>query len=119
MFGFIISTLSYYKSYKINNSLTAAIEDYGGFNDYSKEEIEKRLTSYGYTRSNSGCSVGNDDFNNNRVRLVKADGSIINDYTNLKYESEFIRASKYYKGHSNWVSKYSLKNYKLDNTDIE
>ena len=79
MFGFIISTLSYYKSYKINNSLTAAIEDYGGFNDYSKEEIEKRLTSYGYTRSNSGCSVGNDDFNNNKVRLVKADGSIIND----------------------------------------
>ena len=27
MFGFIISTLSYYKSYKINNSLTAAIEE--------------------------------------------------------------------------------------------
>ena len=79
MFGFIISTLSYYKSYKINNSLTAAIEDYGGFNSYSMEEIEKRLTSYGYTRSDKGCSISDNDFNNNRVRLVKADGSIIND----------------------------------------
>lgn len=56
MFGFIISTLSYYKSYKINNSLTAAIEDYGGFNSKSKEEIEKRLTSYGYTRGDVECN---------------------------------------------------------------
>ena len=56
MFGFIISTLSYYKSYKINNSLTAAIEDYGGFNSMSKEEIEKRLTSYGYTRGDVKCN---------------------------------------------------------------
>lgn len=56
MFGFIISTLSYYKSYKINNSLTAAIEDYGGFNSLSKNEIEKRLTSYGYTRGNVNCN---------------------------------------------------------------
>ena len=56
MFGFIISTLSYYKSYKISNSLTAAIEDYGGFNSLSKDEIEKRLTSYGYTRGNVNCN---------------------------------------------------------------
>lgn len=55
MFGFILSTLSYYKSYKINNSLSAAIDDYGGFNAKSKEEIEKRLTSYGYSRSNVNC----------------------------------------------------------------
>lgn len=48
IFGFITSIISYYKGYKINNSLTAAIEDYGGFNGESKEEIEKRLTSYGY-----------------------------------------------------------------------
>ena len=56
MFGFIISTLSYFKSYKINNSLTAAIEDYGGFNKLSKAEIEKRLTSYGYTRGDVPCN---------------------------------------------------------------
>ena len=56
MFGFIISTLSYFKSYKINNSLTAAIEDYGGFNKLSKAEIEKRLTSYGYTKGDVKCN---------------------------------------------------------------
>ena len=56
MFGFIISILSYYKSYKINNSLSAAVEDYGGFNSKSKEEIEKRLTSYGYTRGDVKCN---------------------------------------------------------------
>ena len=56
MFGFIISTLSYYKSYKINNSLSAAIEDYGGFNSKSKDEIEKRLTSYGYTKGDVKCN---------------------------------------------------------------
>ena len=43
IFGFITSIISYYKGYKINNSLTAAIEDYGGFNGESQEEIEKRL----------------------------------------------------------------------------
>ena len=59
MFGFILSTLSYYKSYKINNSLSAAIDDYGGFNAKSKEEIEKRLTSYGYSRSDVACKKRN------------------------------------------------------------
>lgn len=77
MFGFIISTLSYYKSYKINNSLTAAIEDYGGFNSKSKDEIEKRLTSYGYTRGNVGCSVSKDDYDNNKLRLVTENGSTV------------------------------------------
>ena len=68
MFGFIISTWSYYKSYKINNSLTAAIEDYGGFNSLSKNEIEKRLTSYGYTRGDVRC-------NEDSGTLVGIDGS--------------------------------------------
>ena len=85
MFGFIISTLSYYKSYKINNSLTAAIEDYGGFfksknedgteRDSSYKEIEKRLTSYGYTRSDIICKTKNPT----DEKFVKADGSIINE----------------------------------------
>ena len=55
MFGFILSTLSYYKSYKINNSLSAAIDDYGGFNAKSKEEIERRLTWFGYSISDVSC----------------------------------------------------------------
>lgn len=72
MFGFILSTLSYYKSYKINNSLSAAIDDYGGFNAKSKEEIEKRLTSYGYSRSNIICK----ERNNAKLIQINADNSI-------------------------------------------
>lgn len=75
MFGFIISTLSYFKSYKINNRLTAAIEDYGGFNNLSKDEIEKRLTTYGYTRGNLSCKIND----TSKEKFVKSDGTIIND----------------------------------------
>lgn len=47
----------------------------------------------------------------NRIIEI-SDGSIINDYSNLKYDSEIVGAREHYKGHSNWVSKFSLKNYK-------
>lgn len=50
IFGFIASIINYYKAYKINNAMTGAIEDYGGFSRASKEEIEKRLNTYGYKR---------------------------------------------------------------------
>lgn len=50
IFGFVASILNYYKTYKINNAITGAIEDYGGFSNASKEEIEKRLNTYGYKR---------------------------------------------------------------------
>ena len=89
MFGFIISTLSYYKSYKINNSLTAAIEDYGGFNSKSKDEIEKRLTSYGYTKGNVKCN--------------DADGSLvgINDSGEVIFPA--TNDSKGYKGYCVYI----------------
>ena len=43
MFGFVISIFNYYKSYKVNNSITATIEDYGGFNRKSMSAIDKKL----------------------------------------------------------------------------
>lgn len=75
MFGFVISTLSYYKSYKINNRLTAAIEDYGGFNKKSKKEIERRLNSYGYSKADIVCKAPDE---NSHERLIRynEDGSI-------------------------------------------
>lgn len=48
IFGFIISILSYYKSYKVNNTITSIIEDYGGYNSVSKKAIDKKLEAYGY-----------------------------------------------------------------------
>jgi len=100
MFGFIISTLSYYKSYKINNSLTAAIEDYGGFNSKSKEEIEKRLTSYGYTRGDVKCN--------------DADGSLvgINDSGEVIFPA--TNDSKGYKGYCVYII-----NDKTSDTGVE
>lgn len=84
MFGFIISILSYYKSYKINNSLSAAIEDYGGFNSKSLEEIEKRLTSYGYTRGNVSCKIND----TSKEKFVKSDGTTINDENKKEASSD-------------------------------
>lgn len=95
MFGFIISTLSYYKSYKINNSLTASIEDYGGFNSSSKEEIEKRLTSYGYTRSDITCKTKNPT----DEKFVKADGTIINEDAKTEATSDELG----YKGYCVYI----------------
>ena len=90
MFGFIISTLSYYKSYKINNSLTAAIEDYGGFNSMSKEEIEKRLTSYGYTRSDS-------------IKCKDSDGSLVGIDKSGNVITSATNDNKGYKGYCVYI----------------
>lgn len=57
LFGFITSIMSYYKAYKINNSLTGTIDDYGGFNEQSMEDIENKLTTYGYNRRNINCKA--------------------------------------------------------------
>lgn len=82
VFGFIISTLSYYKSYKINNSLSAAIDDYGGFNSKSKKEIENRLDSYGYQRDvNLKCKKSNNNeklvsFKDNKVSYADSSGDL-------------------------------------------
>ena len=50
--GFFMTTLSYYKSYKVNNSITSIIEDNGGFHYNSLLLIEKKLLNYGYNINN-------------------------------------------------------------------
>lgn len=47
----------------------------------------------------------------NRIIEI-SDGKIINDYSNLKIEREIVNSNEKYKGHSNWISRFSLKNYK-------
>lgn len=66
VFAFLAGTLSYYKAYRVNNYIVNAIEKYEGYNQYSKAEIKKGLTSIGYdghvvidcspTRANSSSS---------------------------------------------------------------
>ena len=40
VFAFLMGTFSYYKAYKVNNYMVAAIEKYEGFNELSHAEIE-------------------------------------------------------------------------------
>ena len=57
MFGFIVSILNYYKSYKINNSITSIIDDSSGFHYSSRKKIDDKIKSYGYKiNTNINCS---------------------------------------------------------------
>lgn len=73
MFGFVISIFNYYKSYKVNNSITAIIEDYGGFNNKSMNAIEKKLKTLGYNRDKVTCKAPKAD-----EKLIALDGDNIN-----------------------------------------
>ena len=101
MFGFIISTMSYYKSYKINNSIVAAIEDYGGYNSRSIDEIAKRLKSYGYnSKKEISCGVENSatEILVNETSSGRARGycvSIVDESTNGNFEYYSYKISTY------------------------
>lgn len=69
IFGLFASISNYYKAYKINNAITGIIDDYGGFNVTSLEEIEKKLNNYGYKR--------NHDISCNKNGLVVISGNSI------------------------------------------
>jgi hypothetical protein len=56
VFAFLAGTLSYYKSYRINNFIVNAIEKFEGYNHYSQAEIVIGLKSLGYDISvSSNC----------------------------------------------------------------
>ncbi len=48
VFAFISATLSYYKTFKINNSIVFLIEEFEGYNHLSLRDINLRLSSIGY-----------------------------------------------------------------------
>ncbi len=49
VFAFIAATLSYYKSFKVNNNIIFTIEKFEGYNDLSLPEINQKLGSMGYS----------------------------------------------------------------------
>lgn len=63
-FAFLVATLNYYKTYKINNAITSSIEKYEGYNDLAKTEIEEKLTSLGYVNGSVKCK--NNNLNNSK-----------------------------------------------------
>ena len=52
VFAFLAGTLSYYKAYRINNSIVNAIERFQGYNDYSIQEINIKLQNLAYETQN-------------------------------------------------------------------
>lgn len=59
IFAFLTASLNYYKTYKVNRLISESIEKYEGYNDLAKAEIEKKLETVGYVKSNIKCKSGN------------------------------------------------------------
>ena len=55
VFAFLAGTFSYYKAYRVNNAMVAAIEKYEGFNQLSSDEIDLKLNNLGYQRVDFNC----------------------------------------------------------------
>ena len=55
IFAFISGTLSYYKAFKVNNRIVHAIEKFEGYNEMSKAEIDRILSSFGYSLEDANC----------------------------------------------------------------
>jgi hypothetical protein len=55
VFAFLMGTFSYYKAYRVNNAMVSAIEKYEGFNKLSYEEMEQKLSNFGYNKVNFKC----------------------------------------------------------------
>ena len=54
-FFVIMCIMSYTKAFRVNSKIVNAIEISEGYNNVSKNEINKILTSYGYQKLNVGC----------------------------------------------------------------
>lgn len=55
VFTFISSAIIYFKSNKVSNAITSAIEKYEGYNDYAVSEINIKLSSLGYNKNSINC----------------------------------------------------------------
>ena len=51
-FAVLAGTMSYSKAFKVNNRIINAIEKYEGYNDLSKDLIDRELISIGYESQN-------------------------------------------------------------------
>ena len=76
-FAFLVTTLNYYKAYKINNAISDSIEKYEGYNSLAIKEINNKLTSLGYVNNKKDC-----DNSGKYGTLVKTD----NKYSYCVYE---------------------------------
>lgn len=93
IFAFLMGTFSYYKAYKVNNAMVAAIEKYEGFNELSYKEIEQKLSNYGYNKVNFKCPNKKDDDGLIKLLGIDDDGKNVHpedDRTKLGYSGYCI-----------------------------
>lgn len=55
VFTFLSTALIYFKSNKISNIITETIEKYGGYNVSAQNEIQLKLSSWGYNKNRVSC----------------------------------------------------------------
>ena len=55
VFAFLMGTFSYYKAYRVNNAIVSSIEKFEGYNELSVDEIEEKLSTLGYERTEFRC----------------------------------------------------------------
>lgn len=53
IFSFIIGTVSYNKSYKVNTLISHSLETWEGYNQGARDEIKKKLDTIGYIKGNN------------------------------------------------------------------
>lgn len=85
VFAFLMGTMSYYKAYRINNSMVSAIEKYEGFNALSKAEIDNKIKTLGYNPSNFRCDTERVSESGPTGVLVNSKGEVVDDISNLDY----------------------------------
>lgn len=67
-FAFLVTSLNYYKAYKINNAISDSIEKYEGYNELAIKEIDSKLSSLGYIDNKAGCNNNNLSFNDSTYK---------------------------------------------------
>ena len=55
MFAVLAMSLSYYKTFKVSNVITHAIEKYEGYNELAEKEILSKISSLGYNITSVNC----------------------------------------------------------------
>ncbi|MBQ9011454.1 MAG: hypothetical protein IJ093_02275 [Bacilli bacterium] len=53
VFGLLTATISYYKAFKTNSLILDSIDQFEGYNRYSKLDIENKLKTIGYAYKNN------------------------------------------------------------------
>ena len=90
VFAFLIGTFSYYKAYRVNNSIISIIEKYEGFNELAYKEIDERLGTLAYERYDFDCDRGKTE----RYHLIsyKSNKEVTNAEKSKDYEGFCIFA---------------------------